>query len=407
MNYIIANTVIILFFLLSPLNAHYFSESFSKWNVVDNKVEANFSLLTLESTRIFQVENYQKIMFEENLSETDVFKIYLSQHLKVTSEGKNCSLVDEIKELNSQEGSLNLSLNFECPSNKEIKIINNALFNLVQSHIHISRIYIDNNLYTEKALFFNDQSIDLNEEKENNSFSNSFYKFFSLGLDHILSGYDHLLFILGLLLLVTNLKRLLLVITGFTIGHSLTLSLSVINIIQVKSSLVEALIGYTIMFVGLEYLYKENNDHRVSMIFITTLSLLLLIFGNLINPNFPYFLILGILLFSLGYFYLLKNLNSENNLLSIITIIFGLIHGFGFGGFLLGSKISSENIFSGLLGFNLGVEVGQIIFVLLILLIYKLLMTLKITKIIEVMKNLSFFAVVFFGFFFFIQRLIA
>ena len=407
MNYIITNTVIILFFLLSPLNAHYFSESFSKWNVVDNKVEANFSLLTLESTRIFQVENYQKIMFEENLSETDVFKIYLSQHLKVTSEGKNCSLVDEIKELNSQEGSLNLSLNFECPSNKEIKIINNALFNLVQSHIHIARIYIDNNLYTEKALFFNDQSIDLNEEKENNSFSNSFYKFFSLGLDHILSGYDHLLFILGLLLLVTNLKRLLLVITGFTIGHSLTLSLSVINIIQVKSSLVEALIGYTIMFVGLEYLYKENNDHRVSMIFITTLSLLLLIFGNLINPNFPYFLILGILLFSLGYFYLLKNLNSENNLLSIITIIFGLIHGFGFGGFLLGSKISSENIFSGLLGFNLGVEVGQIIFVLLILLIYKLLMTLKITKIIEVMKNLSFFAVVFFGFFFFIQRLIA
>ncbi len=407
MNYIIANTVIILFFLLSPLNAHYFSESFSKWNVVDNKVEANFSLLTLESTRIFQVENYQKIMFEENLSETDVFKIYLSQHLKVTSEGKNCSLVDEIKELNSQEGSLNLSINFECPSNNEIKIINNALFNLVQSHIHIARIYIDNNLYTEKALFFNDQSIDLNEEKENNSFSNSFYKFFSLGLDHILSGYDHLLFILGLLLLVTNLKRLLLVITGFTIGHSLTLSLSVINIIQVKSSLVEALIGYTIMFVGLEYLYKENNDHRVSMIFITTLSLLLLIFGNLINPNFPYFLILGILLFSLGYFYLLKNLNSENNLLSIITIIFGLIHGFGFGGFLLDSKISSENIFSGLLGFNLGVEVGQIIFVLLILLIYKLLMTLKITKIIEVMKNLSFFAVVFFGFFFFIQRLIA
>ena len=392
MNYIIAKTVIIFFFLLSPLNAHYFSESFSKWNVVDNKVEANFSLLTLESTRIFQVENYQKIMFEENLSETDVFKIYLSQHLKVTSEGKNCSLVDEIKELNSQEGSLNLSLNFECPSNKEIKIINNALFNLVQSHIHIARVYIDNHLYTEKALFFNDQSIDLNEEKENNSFSNSFYKFFSLGLDHILSGYDHLLFILGLLLLVTNLKRLLLVITGFTIGHSLTLSLSVINIIQVKSSLVEALIGYTIMFVGLEYLYKENNDHRISILFITILSLLLLIFGNLINPNFPYFLILGILLFSLGYFYLLINLKSENNLLSIITIIFGLIHGFGFGGFLLGSKISSENIFSGLLGFNLGVEVGQIIFVLLILLIYKLLMTLKITKIIDVMKNLSFFA---------------
>ena len=97
MNYIIAKTVIIFFFILSPLNAHYFSESFSKWNVVDAKVEANFSLLTLESTRIFQVENYQKIMFEENLSETDVFKIYLSQHLKVTSEGKIVLLLMKLK----------------------------------------------------------------------------------------------------------------------------------------------------------------------------------------------------------------------------------------------------------------------------------------------------------------------
>ena len=143
MNYIIANTVIILFFLLSPLNAHYFSESFSKWNVVDNKVEANFSLLTLESTRIFQVENYQKIMFEENLSETDVFKIYLSQHLKVTSEGKNCSLVDEIKELNSQEGSLNLSLNFRNLPHKyylEKYLTNETSFSHTFCNIYLTQI---------------------------------------------------------------------------------------------------------------------------------------------------------------------------------------------------------------------------------------------------------------------------
>ena len=154
---------------------------------------------------------------------------------------------------------MNVEIQFHCDSEENIKIINNAMFNLIQGHIHIARVYVDNNLFIEKALFFNDQSLEIKENVNENSFIKSFGSFFNTGMNHILSGYDHLLFILGLLLIVSHFRKLILVITGFTIGHSLTLSLAVFDLIQINSRLVEALIGYTIMFVGLEYFAKKNN----------------------------------------------------------------------------------------------------------------------------------------------------
>ena len=145
-----------------PAQPHYFSESFSKWNINGKSVVAQYSILELEATRIFKVDSYQKIMYKNKLSERDVFKIYLRQHIQVLS---------------------------------DIKIINNAMFNLIQGHIHIARVYVDNNLFIEKALFFNDQSLEIKENVNENSFTKSFGSFFNTGMNHILSGYDHLLFI--------------------------------------------------------------------------------------------------------------------------------------------------------------------------------------------------------------------
>ena len=153
---------------------------------------------------------------------------------------------DDIRDIASQEGYLNVEIQFHCDSEENIKIINNAMFNLIQGHIHIARVYVDNNLFIEKALFFNDQSLEIKENVNENSFIKSFGSFFNTGMNHILSGYDHLLFILGLLLIVSHFKKLILVITGFTIGHSLTLSLAVFDLIQINSRLVEALtVSYT------------------------------------------------------------------------------------------------------------------------------------------------------------------
>ena len=83
-----------------------------------------------------------------------------------------------------------------------------------------------------------------------------------------------------------------------------------------------------------------------------------------------------------------------------------MIHGLGFGSYLVSTGINNSNIITALLGFNLGVEIGQIIFVLVILSIVWMLMQLRLNKIIELIKNFSFMLVTTMGFFWFIQRLI-
>tara|TARA_B100001248_G_C27328026_1_gene429994 strand:+ start:1 stop:846 length:846 start_codon:yes stop_codon:yes gene_type:complete len=279
------------------------------------------------------------------------------------------------------------------------------MFNLIQGHIHIARVYVDNNLFIEKALFFNDQSLEIKENVNENSFIKSFGSFFNTGMNHILSGYDHLLFILGLLLIVSHFRKLILVITGFTIGHSLTLSLAVFDLIQINSRLVEALIGYTIMFVGLEYFTKKNNNIVSSVTFVILLNLLLLIVSLMLGISISTALIFGVVIFSISYLFFINNYKSENKFIVVITIIFGLIHGLGFGGFLLGSGVNDENIVSGLLGFNLGVEFGQIAFILFILLTFKILSLLKMNRIISIAKNAAFVFIISLGLYFYIQRL--
>jgi hypothetical protein len=141
----------------------------------------------------------------------------------------------------------------------------------------------------------------------------SFWDFVKLGIGHILNigAFDHLLFLTALLLGCRALKPMLLVITGFTLAHSLTLALAALGVVVISSRVVEPLIAASIVFVAME------NFRRV-------------------EKNWPRY---------------------------ALTCGFGLIHGFGFAGALreAGLGISGAALAVPLLGFNLGVECGQIV----------------------------------------------
>ncbi|MDH4089876.1 MAG: HupE/UreJ family protein [Cyclobacteriaceae bacterium] len=151
-----------------------------------------------------------------------------------------------------------------------------------------------------------------------------FRLYFSLGKDHILdyvNGYDHILFVIVLcaLYISRDWKKVLILVTAFTIGHSTTLALSTLNVITVKGELVEFLIPLTIFITAVSNLFKnENNisDRAVQM----------------------------------NYFY---------------AAFFGLIHGLGFSNYLRSILRKDESIVTQLFAFNLGLEVGQIIVVVL------------------------------------------
>ncbi|MCW0002007.1 HupE/UreJ family protein [Pararhizobium sp. YC-54] len=138
--------------------------------------------------------------------------------------------------------------------------------------------------------------------------------YFSLGVEHILLGFDHLLFVLALLLLIRDLRSLLLTITAFTAAHSVTLAFSALGIAAAPQPPVEALIALSIMFVASEIIRGSQ--------------------GNL-SGRYPW----------------------------LVSFLFGLLHGFGFGGALREIGLPQKDVPLALLTFNLGVEAGQLVFV--------------------------------------------
>ena len=157
----------------------------------------------------------------------------------------------------------------------------------------------------------------------------SFELYFKLGLQHILDlqGFDHILFILALcaVYVARDWVKILLLVTAFTLGHSLTLALATFEVVQIRSEVIEFLIPVTIAFTALVTLIKPKPNS-----------------GKGIQLNY------------------------------LLALFFGLIHGLGFSNYLRSLLGKEASIWQPLLAFNVGLEVGQIVIVGAFLLITSL-----------------------------------
>lgn len=140
------------------------------------------------------------------------------------------------------------------------------------------------------------------------------WDYFVTGIEHILSGYDHIAFLLGLLVIGGRLKHLLWMITAFTVSHSITLALSVLGVLAPSPSIIEPIIALSVAYVGVENFVVKDAEKRWR-----------------------------------------------------ITGLFGFIHGFGFAGALGEVGIPRGHLALGLATFNLGVEAGQLMILSLFL----------------------------------------
>ncbi len=148
--------------------------------------------------------------------------------------------------------------------------------------------------------------------------------YFKLGVEHILKGADHLLFILGLLLLIQRFWNVIKTITAFTLAHSISLIAAILGYVHVPSAPVEAVIALSIVFLACE-LVRENKH------------------------------------------------NLSRRLPWLVAAVFGLVHGLGFAGALSEIGLPEDDIPLALLMFNLGVETGQVLFVIFAIAVLQLL----------------------------------
>ena len=342
--------------------AHNRSESYSKFNLTSN-----------EQGMAIQVTSSIKQDIFNNLNPTSHFKSYesLVAYLdKAINLGSSCKLNEsvEINE-NISLGVLKFAWSFQCLQIPES--ISMSLFqDLGVTHTHIARGVIDGQSVPEFMFASTQDSWVIGLPGESNVNQSSNFGYFKSGVQHILSGWDHLTFLLGLLLLFTG-RFLIIAITGFTIGHSLTLGLGAMNVLRVHSEIIETLIGFSILLLAVEYFHKhafEINKLIKNLALSFCAFLPLTIFGNL-DP----ILIVGLALF-LTFYLSLTNHYSSPWLPLMVTVFFGLIHGLGFASSIAESGIPQDRLLPIILSFNIGVEVGQLAVA------FTLLAFLKLTK---------------------------
>ena len=342
--------------------AHNRSESYSKFNLTSN-----------EQGMAIQITGSIKQDIFNNLNPTSHFKSYesLVAYLdKAINLGSSCKLNEsvEINE-NISLGVLKFAWSFQCLQIPES--ISMSLFqDLGVTHTHIARGVIDGQSVPEFMFASTQDAWVIGLPGESNVNQSSYFGYFKSGVQHILSGWDHLTFLLGLLLLFTG-RFLIIAITGFTIGHSLTLGLGAMNVLRVHSEIIETLIGFSILLLALEYFHKhafEINKLIKNLALSFCAFLPLTIFGNL-DP----ILIVGLALF-LTFYLSLTNHYSSPWLPLMVTVFFGLIHGLGFASSIAESGIPQDRLLPIILSFNIGVEVGQLVVA------FTLLAFLKLTK---------------------------
>ena len=355
---------ILIFFLSASLLSHQRSESYSKVNIENEenhkKATVEFSIQTsvLQRLNLNFTQDWEKEFTEEVINN---FKLSHNCQIRKTPFLKS----------SFSTGYVTLFWMTDCDT-EEIEINFNLFFEKDSSHTHIATFTIDSEAKPEKVFTLSDRSWKETDKKtEETSLLKSFQDYFNLGFNHILSGFDHLAFLLALLLLNLSLKRLILIVTGFTIGHSITLVLGAVDMIKPASQLVEALIGYSIVIIAVETVSSITNFHKTYNRTLIYLSCLLLIFFTLFGYSKFLIGLAGISIFSYCYLSLIS-IHKDFSITFVVTCLFGLIHGFGFAGNLASIGLMEGRLLPAILGFNLGVEFGQIlvVFILALLLYY-------------------------------------
>ncbi|PGY11888.1 hypothetical protein COE25_11015 [Bacillus sp. AFS031507] len=280
------------------------SEGFSTIEVKEKSLDYELKLDLEELGHALNKETDQKQLIDHK-----VVQQYINSHIKLYTDSEliEGSVVKTDVEMIKERpfAVINLAYKTEHKPEKLVVQYNMFLDDSDPSHANFATIKMDGK-QQEKILTFESRELEIGEV----SFLQNAKQFLVLGLEHIFTGYDHILFVISLLFGAKTIRHILSLVTAFTIAHSITLALATFDIIHLPSRFVESAIALSIIYVALINIFNKDSKHQPW-----------LAFG------------------------------------------FGLIHGFGFAGILAEMRLDTNHMVTSLVSFNLGIEIGQLIIV--------------------------------------------
>jgi hypothetical protein len=376
-------SILLLLFIGLPADAHNRSQSFSQWTIDNNQLQMLFTVKAREATRL---QDNRRSSLETVLAE------HLSATLSVTqgdTQGDTqCALSTGtgtgtgIVPLIAKPGYLRLGASFNCPGSFAEKppiIQIRSFFPLASTHVHYARIAAAGESAQEYLFTENRQQHEIAMARGHwsDSLERAFTQYTALGLEHIFTGIDHIAFLLAMILLLQPMRSLVLMVSGFTIGHSITLCLTVLGWISLDIMVVEALIGFTIALVAAENIAASTGSYRQIAIGAAALIgiMILLSLNPATAPALPILSLLGLLIFTLSYLPGIRGQAGSIATRPALSLAFGLIHGFGFAAILQEIGLPNDQLWPALLGFNIGVELGQLMILAAVFIVFKTLKT--------------------------------
>jgi HupE / UreJ protein len=357
----------------APVHAHTLSESLSAWRIDGDTVRLQFTVPELEAKRVSASG--------KDLPASAQLGRYLAERVGASAADKICPLSEGPRALAATAGYYRYELVFHCPTATAIKIRSAAFYDLVKSHTNFARIEDSGGRFFEQLLTDDHREIAAAGDESGNALQNAgLLTYVGMGLMHIFTGIDHMSFMLGLVLISRRVRDLLFVVTGFTLGHSLTLALAVTGILRPEAQYIDALVALTIALIGAENI--GDGTHRPLPVAIGLGSILFIMaLGRCfdLGVTLPTLLLVGGGLFSVSYLMLTGQMRDAGRVRLLVTLVFGLIHGFGFASNLLEMHLPAERLAPLLIGFNVGVEIGQVTVVLGALLVAWLLVRARLS----------------------------
>ena len=375
--------------------AHTKSETHTIWQITGSTVHLTFTLPIVEANRLGPAS--------AGPPSNERIARYLTAHESVTRAGKPCPS-STARAMAATEQFRRFELQFQCGASGPIELHSSAFFELVPSHITLAQIETDRGDFIEQLFTKDHQSVAASASGGNRLQSASFLQYVEMGVMHIFTGVDHMSFLLGLVLISRRMRDLAFVITGFTLGHSATLALAVTGIIRPHAEFIDALVALTIALIGAENVVVASGRPGPVAAAVGT-ALLAMAVAHLAGWGvLPTALLLGAGLFSACYLLISGHLHDAGRLRLVVTLVFGLIHGFGFASDLLEMKLPTGRLAELLVGFNLGVEIGQLTLVFALLGVVALLSRLRLTLPRPIVTDVVSAALVGLGTFWFVSR---
>ncbi len=340
-------------------SAHGRSVSYSHWEIEGPDARVTLRLTLLELTRL-RNRLGRSPSLDRDLAD------YLSSQLQLRADSETCAVVDVPRLLTASDGKVAFEWRIHCDAQMPTAIRSELFRDVAPAHLHFARLRHGDSATLERVLTEGNRSWPLAGGGPSPApipTGSSFSAYLALGVEHISTGYDHLVFLFALLLLASRLSEVVTIVTGFTLAHSITLGLAVFGGLRPEAIAVEALIGLSIVLVASENAWLLSGRRIVVPRLIGAALALMAALALAGVGSLPASIPAGLCIFALCYFGILKRVDRPVRFRVAISFVFGLVHGFGFAGVLEEISLSREKLATALFGFNLGVEVGQLVVV--------------------------------------------